>query len=670
MATMRLAALAAALVTAAVLAPGAFAHATLLHTEPRDGAVLPESPPQVRVTFSDSVSIAGGNEVVRNTGGSVLAGKPRLTARGRTLVLPLRSRLPRGDYSVRWKIVSDDGHPEQGVLAFRIGRTGAAAPHSVLRAGGGTSASTVVSRWIFFVGLLAAGGAGLFLLLVGRGRVGPRELRRTSGLLALGLLGAFLGGSTLLHESGAGTGTRAGRVLEVALVVALCGATAAVAARVYPRLLLPAALAAIALLAAPPLMGHALDPGRPRALELTADFLHVASAAFWIGGVAELALLLPGLGSTVARRFSTLALPALGLLAATGVVRALGELSTVSQLWSTGYGRAIVAKTILFALLIGLGLRSRTLLARLPSLRQNVLAEAGVLALVVVAIAVLTAGRPGRAEPAAAPTRAPPETGAPAARPPAPPADATVLPGRAGDLALGLAVRPGKPLGLQLTALAPSGGTARGLTVRLAGTAARPCGPGCYAAQLPGRPQRIAVSIAGHPPATFELPRSWPAPSGTVLVARATRVFRSQRSVTYEERLGSGTGEELRTRWTLEAPNRLSYAIAGGASAVVIGTSRWDRTAPGKPWTRSDTTLLRQPTPFWSGAPITNAHMLGERDGTAIVSFATPAIPAFFSATFDRRTGRTLALDMVAASHFMHHRYLPPSAAVRITPPR
>ena len=51
------------------------------------------------------------------------------------LTIPLLAHLKNGVYSIRWSIVSDDGHREQGVLAFAVGR-GAASPHSVLGASG------------------------------------------------------------------------------------------------------------------------------------------------------------------------------------------------------------------------------------------------------------------------------------------------------------------------------------------------------------------------------------------------------------------------------------------------------------------------------------------------------------------------------------------------------
>jgi putative copper export protein len=72
-------------------------------------------------------------------------------------------------------------------------------------------------------------------------------------------------------------------------------------------------------------------------------------------------------------------------------------LSAVSQLWSTGYGQAILVKTGLFAVLLGLGSLSRSrVLAGVERVRNVVLAELVLVLGVVAAVAVLTSLRPGR----------------------------------------------------------------------------------------------------------------------------------------------------------------------------------------------------------------------------------------------------------------------------------
>ena len=79
-----------------------------MRTEPESGAVLSSAPSRFVAVFDDTVRVGPGNAAVRNGGASVLAGKP--SAHGKTLVLPLRPNLAQGAYSVRWSVISEDGH--------------------------------------------------------------------------------------------------------------------------------------------------------------------------------------------------------------------------------------------------------------------------------------------------------------------------------------------------------------------------------------------------------------------------------------------------------------------------------------------------------------------------------------------------------------------------------
>jgi hypothetical protein len=120
------------------------------------------------------------------------------------------------------------------------------------------------------------------------------------------------------------------------------------------------------------------------------------------------------------------------------------------------------------------------------------------------------------------------------------------------------------------------------------------------------------------------------------------------------------------------APNRLSYHNVGGADSVLIGNKRWDRN-PGEKWVESSQfPAIVQPSPFWP-SEITDAHVVrtAQVDGrdTWVVSFLDPNTPAWFTAWIDRKTFRTLRLDMVAAAHFMHDRDGPFNAPISVDAP-
>jgi copper transport protein len=638
----RIAAAGAGVGIALALPVSAAAHATLLRSSPADRSVLTIAPHTVRFFFDDTVRVASGIRAVRNGGASVLAGQPYVGG-SKTLVVPLQ-KIGEGDYTVLWRIVSDDGHTEAGVISFAVG-TGRSPPLPSLSASSGPTPRDVISRWLFFAGLFVASGSALFRLATGAGH---------SSIALPGFVAAFLGASGLLPHEGTFS-TRFGIAYAIATLVTAIGATTAAVALVEARAAAVAWVCGLLLLPLPSIAGHALDAGQPR-IEVGVDVLHLASAAVWTGGLVQLVFALrSGARADLARRFSTLALVAVAVLSATGVIRALAELRSVSQLGTTGYGRLLIVKTGLLAVLVGIGWLNRyRLIPRgdTATLRRSTAGELVLIAGLVVAVSILTDVRPGKAHPETRITA----TSAPLL----PPRNAVVLAQEDGDNGVTLAATPNR---IVVTVFDGEGLGVDGLGVSVAGTQAARCGPGCYATQTRVR-GRVAVVVDGRVH-VFDLSRV--APDATALMARASGVFHSLRSVSYVERLASSVRNRIVSTFTLEAPDRVEYTIRGGAAGIVIGTSRWDRT-DGR-WVPSSSTLLPQPTPIW-GTPITNAHVLARTRAVVTVSFINRRVPAWFLVRFDARTLRPRSLEMTATAHFMHHVYRAFNAPRRIFPPR
>jgi copper transport protein len=635
------------LVCALALPAGAAAHARLLRSVPADGAVVRSAPRVVRIVFDDAVRVSSGIRAIRNDGGSVAAGKARVTG-AKTLVIPLRSDLRNGDYTVLWRVLSDDGHTLSGVIAFGVG-VGRAPPQAALSADNGPGVQSVVSRFLLFAGLLTAAGAAFFRFAVGR--VTPR-------LLLGAFLLAFVGISGVAHD--VSVSTRFGSVMAAAAVIAGVGALLAALAPLYSLLEVPAFVAALVLLPAPTLAGHALDRGRPF-YEPLVDFLHLTAASVWLGGLVALGLALAQGGAerdVLVRRFSKVALASVMLLSMTGVIRALAELRTVGQVWSTGYGRVLIVKTVLLGALVVVGWFNRyRLIPRLSfdALRRNIAVELMLFATLVAAVALLTDLRPGRdvvARAAVSESRGPP---------PLPAAGMVVQAGESGDYGVALAVHGA---GAEVTVLGQDGGGVTGLAVRIAGAVAHSCGQGCYGASSTYAGKRVRVVVAGRA-LVFQVPaRALPA---SALVARATSAFRRLRSVDYTERLASSPRDKIVSNFTLERPDRLMYRIRGGADGIIIGTRRWDRTNGGQ-WLPSPQDETPEPEPIWAGH-VTNAFLLKVTPKTYVVAFLKPIGPAWFTVELDRRTLRPRSLRMTAAAHFMTHRYTSFNAPRRIKPP-
>jgi hypothetical protein len=199
--------------------------------------------------------------------------------------------------------------------------------------------------------------------------------------------------------------------------------------------------------------------------------------------------------------------------------------------------------------------------------------------------------------------------------------------------------------------------------VTVNGVKAGSCGSGCYGAFVPLR-RRATVTVDGKR-LTFAIP-THPKPAAP-LVARATRTFRTLRSVDYVERLASSPRNKVVSDFTLERPNRLEYRIHGGASGIIIGAHRWDRAGKG-PWVESGQTPLPQPEPIWAGR-FTNAFLLETTPTTYTLAFMKPLGPTWFTVRVDRKTLKPRDLRMTTAAHFMTHRYVRFNAPPRIKAP-
>jgi len=269
---------------------------------------------------------------------------------------------------------------------------------------------------------------------------------------------------------------------------------------------------------------------------------------------------------------------------------------------------------------------------------------------------------------------------------PSPPSGAVVFARQDGANAVALAlISKGQRLSLQASVVGPNGRGVAGLSVgftvspsasRVVRVRGVTCGLGCYAATATtGAPSRVAVTIGrGAEPRRIEfvLPRAWPHTDAGALVRRSGRVWQNLKTLVWHERLASDRRHVIRTVYRVAAPDRLSYQVAGGAAAVVIGNRRWDRASPTDSWQRSSQEPpLLQPAPFWSD--VRNAHIVasptvrGHRAWR--ITFFDPRTTAWFTVVLDRQSLRTLDLEMVTTAHFMHDVYGPFNKPLQLRPP-
>lgn len=224
-----------------------------------------------------------------------------------------------------------------------------------------------------------------------------------------------------------------------------------------------------------------------------------------------------------------------------------------------------------------------------------------------------------------------------------PAADAIVDARQWGTRDLAVARRNGT---VTVSVVGAEGSGVSGLTVRVGGRRAKACGSGCYRAPAPPGPLTVA---GGGRTWRFALPAA--APSAKRLVASAEKAYARLRSVSLVQRIGSGRGAPLVTRFVFVAPDRLRYASESGPQGVVIGTRRWDRSTPSEPWQRSPQDRVHVMHVPWRTA--TAAHLVAPNT----VTFFDTGTRAWFRVVLDPATSLPLTVRMTGISHFMLDRF-------------
>jgi copper transport protein len=379
-------------------APGAFAHAVLLTTDPANGAVLKRSPAQIVLRFSESVETELGSVRVYDERGDRVDSGQLSRPSASSVAVGVDRGLPRGTYTVAWRVISADTHPVHGAFVFSVGT--AAVNADAIAAGVLAGERTPrlldigfnVVRFLSFALLLAVVGGTVALAVVLR-RVDERLRARLSRLLALlafvlvpvslaGLVfeGAVASGFGLLDAARWSVISAIGRTrfgeawLARAALAALLGLAVALVRRpavAGPLWLLLAAGLAVTTTAA----GHASIGG---AFVFVVDLLHVLAASVWSGGLLFTGLALRHAGreerwplaARVVPRLSLIALGSVGVLLVAGVVNGYLEVRAWRGLWETTYGRLLLAKVALVLPLLALGLDNNR--RAVPRLRAQV----------------------------------------------------------------------------------------------------------------------------------------------------------------------------------------------------------------------------------------------------------------------------------------------------------
>ncbi|WP_435819639.1 copper resistance CopC/CopD family protein [Micromonospora tulbaghiae] len=414
------------LLVALLLVPAtpAAAHAVLVSSSPAASAVVPEAPAQVVITFSEGVrKVPGKVRVIAPDGSRADRGEP--TFQGAEVTIPVDPSAGRGTYLVSYRVISADSHPVSGAFTYSVGAPSEPPTDSGTdnRANPVTENAVKVAKYAGYTGLLLLVGPALVLAALWPRRLsrrGPARLAWTGlGLLAAATLAEvwlqvpYVNGGGLFDVTGSGLGDVLGSAYGTTHLVRL-GLLAAAAFLLRPLFAGPigrtdgiilAVLGGAALFTWP-LAGHAAASPAP-AVSVVVDAVHLGGMAVWLGGLVMLAVFLLRRADEreldailpIWSRWAALAVAAL-LLA--GTVQGLIEVASIQALFDTTYGRLLLAKIVLFALVIGVAAYSRALVRRRVAagrpgaMRRAVVAELAITAVVLGVSATLVQTTPAR----------------------------------------------------------------------------------------------------------------------------------------------------------------------------------------------------------------------------------------------------------------------------------
>jgi copper transport protein len=714
--------LTAAALTLAVGASPASAHSAFLGSSPGPGTRLEQSPPKVTLRFTEPLDEKLSRvKLVAVDSGDELPAEVSAPSTKELAVVP-GGPLRRGAYGVEWHTVSTlDGHALEGTFSFGVRAPAAGSGHSLeqspLARGGWLR---VLVRAAMYATLLLFAGALLLDVLLRRGGQSrawlvPADAPEASRLrgrarslcVDVGLLAAAAAAAAAVADAADAAGSLSASGLSdyllgglpgfarltTVLLIVIAGLLAARGRRLAA---VPVALALLAVAAS----GHA-NSADPRVPTVLLDWLHLLAAAVWLGGIALIVIIWgPPMGRGgrelrlfVARRvlpaFGRIAVPAFIVVATTGAVSALVQLGQLRALWETAYGRVLLAKVALVALIAAasythaLRLRPRLVTAnphpdeRVEHRHWRLLRSEPLLGLGVVAAVAFLVAFPlpprqlGEADEAVA--------AAPACDPcplPRPATDELAVAERAGSrLVAGWLRRNGRQLTgtVRIQDIDGRPTTAR---ARVLGARQSACGRGCW--RFSSSSERASVEVAlrergrGY---VARLPARWldgENRRARRLLERSQRTMARLRSLREVETVTSGPGSFARAVYRLGAPDRFAYVTDGGSASVVVGPRQWLRTR--------DTDWRKQR--YSGGGPpfrtrgwfrwtpyAQEVRLLRLGAETAELALMDPGTPVWLRLTIELRSMRAVRERMIARAHYMTRRYLDFNEPLVIRPP-
>jgi len=374
------------------------AHSHVIQSTPGEGEVLDTLPSTVSVTFNAPIQAAFYSLEVYNASGERVDADDNVLEEN-VLKNKLPNEVENGSYTLKWKVVSKDGHPTEGSLSFVVDVKPAEKPiekeeikqeettveektpvveEKIQPEKTTPEVSHTLTQSLLYGSLSLYIGVLFFHLKLLPNTVSFHINNRSKLLLWISYVGLTL--SILLSlplqaRSISGsindtlTLTTFGTVWFVAIVLLffllLSTWLLHKASRKWAAALVILLLLSIML--AKSFIGHTMMASIPAAA-ITMNFLHLASMSLWLGGLLAICLVLPRAAKQVTNpderktvywqvlhNFSSWALIFVSVLLTSGVCSSLLHIDSMNSLLTTLYGQVLLAKVALTLAMILFG---------------------------------------------------------------------------------------------------------------------------------------------------------------------------------------------------------------------------------------------------------------------------------------------------------------------------
>ena len=408
--------------------PKTYAHAFVIRSDPSPSQSLSIPPSKVDVYFSEPVDLRYSKLIVLDSNGKQVDNKDiqNINNDQTSLTVTLPAGLKDGVYTISTKVLSQtDGHVTDNAFVFGIGES-TVLPISSKNGGSANNPAfsqlyipEAIARFPALVGQVMIVGAAFATLWLWRpiSKISwmKDSFQQTRNRIDRNLIILTIIGSIILVSSdfaiiyvqansinigiGEAIATKFGNVWIVRSMLSLI--LLAISLFIYTRrlkksddLLSTSKKQVISILAigimtlvTTSLIGHGAANGQ--ILPITTDFIHNLAASVWIGGVIYLAFIVVpilrrstsledyvkvSLLSLLIPRFSTIPVVILGIIIVTGPLLLYILESNIALTLASVYGKALIVKLSLAAIMIGIGAYNQMIIYRQAYNNVSVLA--------------------------------------------------------------------------------------------------------------------------------------------------------------------------------------------------------------------------------------------------------------------------------------------------------